>query len=240
MIAPGGDQTRGDSSLFLDASLPATLSCNEAAALAMKAARGAGMAWGLAEEAGFATAWLVERGVDGPASLHAHLTHAEGLDWSDLCPKVAPGAWGAVPGGTLCPIALGATLCDHAALPAGPLSGPPLAIGPVAHPLLLLPFLAVLAGRRGCAVDLAWEDHAVAIGAPDGWLDAAVTALSAQGRLWFELDVRAAPWCPAAPAAPPAIAAATIAGLTDYALRTTVPASVASRAGAGATTPDDD
>ena len=43
-----------------------------------------------------------------------------------------------------------------------------------------------------------------------------------------------------APAAPaPDIAAATIAGLNRLAMRTTVPASDASRAGAGSTTNDD-
>ena len=53
------DQTRGDSTPFFSDTKPAPLSCNEAASLCMKAARGAGMSWGMAEEAGFAAAWLV-------------------------------------------------------------------------------------------------------------------------------------------------------------------------------------
>lgn len=37
---------------------PFTLSRNETESLCMKAARGAGFSWGMAEEAGFATGWL--------------------------------------------------------------------------------------------------------------------------------------------------------------------------------------
>ena len=58
------DQTRGDSTPFFSDTKPAPLSCNEAASLCMKAARGAGMSWGMAEEAGFAAAWLVSHGID--------------------------------------------------------------------------------------------------------------------------------------------------------------------------------
>ena len=60
-IAPH-DQTRGDSTPYIEDGLSASLSRNEVASLCMKAARGAGMSWGLAEEAGFAAAWLVQHG----------------------------------------------------------------------------------------------------------------------------------------------------------------------------------
>ena len=44
-------------------------SLNEIDSLCQKAARGAGLDWGLAEEAGFAAAWLAARGADGAAAL---------------------------------------------------------------------------------------------------------------------------------------------------------------------------
>ena len=45
------------------------VSSNEVDALAKKAAKGAGMPWGLAAEAGKATRWLADRGLPGPAVL---------------------------------------------------------------------------------------------------------------------------------------------------------------------------
>ncbi|MEF9603350.1 DUF3726 domain-containing protein, partial [Paracoccus sp. PXZ] len=45
------------------------LSRNETEALCLKAARGAGMSWGLAEEAAFAAGWLGAHGIDGAGAL---------------------------------------------------------------------------------------------------------------------------------------------------------------------------
>ena len=49
------------------------LSRNEVEALCTKAARGAGMGWGHADEAGGAVGWLQARGIDGAAALLAAL-----------------------------------------------------------------------------------------------------------------------------------------------------------------------
>ncbi|KMW60818.1 hypothetical protein AIOL_000983 [Candidatus Rhodobacter oscarellae] len=45
------------------------MSLGELQALAAKAARGAGLSWGLAEEAGWAVRWLEARGLAGAAAL---------------------------------------------------------------------------------------------------------------------------------------------------------------------------
>lgn len=240
MTGPGGDQTRGDSTLFLDASAAVTLSRNEAASLGMKAARGAGMSWGLAEEAGFATAWLTERGIDGPKHLFDHLTAAQGREWADLCPTVAVGEWRAAPGRSLCPMALGATLCDYAKLPEGRVSAGTIMVGPVDHPLLLIPFLAAIAVEKQATLFLEWDDRIVAVGGRDAWLVEALVALGGHRRLSFELSSRPEPQGEQHLARAPSIETATIAGLTELAMRTTVPASAASRAGAGASTTDND
>lgn len=93
-----------------------SLSRTETRALAVKAARGAGLDWGLAEEAGFATEALAARGIDGLSLLARWLSQH-----------------GASP--LRCPITLGAELADLP--PAGPLR-----LGKVAYPALLLPFLS--------------------------------------------------------------------------------------------------
>ena len=59
----------------------ARLSQNEIEQLCLKAARGAGMSWGLAEEAGFAAAWLAMRGLHGPGGLLAQLRDSMDRPW---------------------------------------------------------------------------------------------------------------------------------------------------------------
>ncbi|GMG81466.1 hypothetical protein LNKW23_06790 [Paralimibaculum aggregatum] len=220
----------------LPAGRGARLSRNEIEALCLKAARGAGMSWGLAEEAGFAAGWLSQRGLDGPGALLAQLRTAEARPWRDICPVIEPGAFRALPEGLLCPIALGAALCDCARLPDADMRAAPIGIGPVSQPLLLVPFLAEVARLRGAALRLGWPQGAVTIG-PDGGVGGDLAALAAAERL--EASLAAAPDAPAAPAAPapeagpPFVPHAILADLDAYALRTTVPASDASRAGAG-------
>lgn len=64
-------------------------SLNEIAALAKRAARGAGLSWGMAEEAGRAARWLASYDLTGPALLCDVLTK------NDRVPQeqVAPSPW---------------------------------------------------------------------------------------------------------------------------------------------------
>ena len=103
-------------------------SLGETAALATKAARGAGMPWGLADETGGAVSWLQARGMPGLAALCRYLkwrSIGSLARWPD-CP--AGGAF-------YCPIAIGTAYMD------GALSVE-LTIENVREPLLLLPFIA--------------------------------------------------------------------------------------------------
>ncbi|WP_168771121.1 DUF3726 domain-containing protein [Palleronia sediminis] len=235
------DQTRGDSTAFFRDLQPAPLSRNEVASLCTKAARGAGMSWGMAEEAGFAAAWLVSHGVDGPGYLSAHLEQADGMAWSELCPTPTPGKWRNADGRTLCPIILGATICDHADLPQGAAAGRRIEFGPVGMPILLVPFLAYLAQARGLAIALSWPGGMARIGAGGTELSAAAALL---GCKTLDLTLDAEPAAPGRPSAAPIpnahTAAETIAILNAFAMRTTVPASEASRAGAGSALGDND
>ena len=78
------------------------LSRAEIAALALKAARGGGLDWGLAEEAAQATDWLCGQGLDGTAALLA------ALEAGGAAPVPADGIWRAAGGAMLCPLRSGA------------------------------------------------------------------------------------------------------------------------------------
>lgn len=235
------DQTRGDSTPFFGDAQPAPLSCDEAAALCMKAARGACMGWGMAEEAGFAAAWLVSHGIDGPSHLLAHLDRVDGWDWADLCPSVRPGVWGNAKGLANCPIILGATLCDYAALPEGPTPQFGLALGQVSVPILLVPFLSEVTRMNGLSFALSWAGGEIVIGGGENWPQASLEALGAP-QLALTLFAKNAPsHRPSAASVSNAkTTAATVAALNVLAMRTTVPASAASRAGAGSTLSDNE
>ena len=114
-------------------------SLTEIDALAAKAARGAGYSWGMAEEAGIATRWLQAKGLPGTTLLLAHLTNMGGTNWPTIAPQIHANTWTTATGTPLCPLATGATLCDHAALITLPLT-----FTSIATPALLLPFAASL------------------------------------------------------------------------------------------------
>lgn len=109
------------------------LSCSEITALATKAARGAGLSWGEAEEAGWACGCLARAGLPGPAMILRVLER------------------GAVP--SVCPLRRGIMLMDHAGLPEGP-GARPLVLREVVEPLVMLPFLVRVAGQLGVGVVL--------------------------------------------------------------------------------------
>ena len=208
----------------------------EIASLATKAARGAGMSWGLAEETGQAVAWLSARGVSCAP------VFADYLDWrtqnshDDLCPH--PDLTGPVSGGgTICPFILGAFLTD------GGVGAEALEIGPVAYPIFLLPFLSgALRGDEDRSLACAWPG---------------AEAVLTRRDLWMLRDDPAALGCPAAtvqiapagsPSSPPRPVSGRIeASLSDlnaisrFAHRTYAPATEASRVGgAGAGLTDND
>ena len=114
------------------------LSLNETEALARKAARGAGLPWGLAEETGKAVRWLALRRLPSLALLADHLEANDGRAYAALAPEDEAGVWRA-PSGRLCPLVVGCALLDRRHDLAG---GRTVETGPVAHPLLLLPAVA--------------------------------------------------------------------------------------------------
>jgi len=112
-------------------------SLNEVETYGRRAARGAGMSWGLAEEAGKASRWLAERGLPGVELLVRLLTANDGRSYSSMAPVIANGRWQAGEG-ALCPVCTGAALSDRIDVLA---RGEEICLSALAYPLLLAPFL---------------------------------------------------------------------------------------------------
>ena len=238
MTVEPNDPTR--SGVSLPAGAVATLSLNEIESLCLKAARGAGMSWGLAEEAGFAAAWLAKRGIDGPTALLSQLKGAAGLAWGEICPVVEVGAMRPLGDGCLCPIALGAALCDFAALPEMAMTQAPLQVGPVSQPILLLPFLSALAAARGEVVEFNWSGETVIVSG-QGQVAGDILSIAMAASVVARISL-----CPSttdfhsSSASAVEIPADTLRQLNDFAICTTVPPSEKSRSDAGAGTSDND
>lgn len=111
-------------------------SLGECRALALKATRGAGASWGIAEEAGFASQWLEHNGLPGVAAMAAYLSTSQlPLRNTDAPP--------------FCPLHLGARISD----------GEPIETGTerlVLQPLLLVPFVALCSNNGG--FEITWEN----------------------------------------------------------------------------------
>ena len=142
-------------------------SLNEIEAEVKKAVRGAGLAWGLAEEGAKAARWLAARAIDPmPAVIDVLDRHAGGNGISTAITLTDDGHWKAP--APLCPITFGATLCDHAR---AIIAGGTMA-GPVARPLLVIPFAARAARLLGRTVSLAMDGDTLQLsarGEPGSW-----------------------------------------------------------------------
>ena len=217
------------------------LSRNETESLCLKAARGAGFAWGLAEEAGFAAGALASEGIDGAAAILTLLTAKLGQPAHSGRPDPSPGHWQSMAQGALCPITTGAALIDSAPLADGPFSRE-TRLDPVATPILLLPFLMRAAEVCARPLLISWPDGALRITPGSGFDRAAASALARYPAL--ALTIQPTPSKPAIPQNPhaklPPVSTAVLDALAALALRTTVPATAASRRGAGSAMTDND
>jgi hypothetical protein len=213
----------------------AVFSLSEIQAVCLKAARGSGLTWGVAEEAGMAAAWLAAAGLPGAELMLGVLEHPHRAP-----PAVAAGTWRAADGGRVCPIAAGATLSDFAALPEGIGKGG-LTIVATACPAVILPFAAQAARRTGRAVRVGWPgvDALLApqghrISGAEGSIAVAVATVSlspAAAESWSLEQLRRTGR---------SVAREVWQRLDDLAMRTTVPATARSHADAGAAALDND
>lgn len=220
-----------------DHSTSIALSLSEIRALATRAARGAGMPWGLAEEAGVAVAGLARMGLPGARWLLALLSGP-----ATSAPVVAIGRW--QPNGvqqSLCPIQVGAALTDHAMLREGLREQHCMLVERVAVPGLVLPFLGQVAARLFCGLKVDWADGSALI-TPDGWCEviAGETSLaeSVADLAIAKSNLRPPPDRLASKSA--TLMEAELQSLEALALATTVPPSQKSRTDAGAAGSDNE
>ncbi len=227
---------------------------SELEALCSKAARGAGMSWGLAEEAGHACGWLSGRGIDASGALAVYLHLMQSQDWSDCFPVVHEQLWRASSKEqSLCPIVLGATLSDYVSVLPALFEGQGLNTSNVHFPYLLLPFLAWVVQDLHRPLYLRVQTHGVCVCVDIGLrvygdldallsIEVAAVCLSLTGpepidgqSLLFHDDAEAQLFSGAV-----SVLASDVASLQQLALLTTVPSSAASRENAGASRSDND
>lgn len=207
------------------------VSLNEVESLTLKACRGAGMSWGMAEEAAQAARWLASRGYAWERSLVALLARRGEIS----PPRVsAHDMRPAAEGTALCPIHAGAAMADLLR------AGESLTLRNALEPMWLAPFAHRRAGQIHTAT-LTWGDGEMEAGA------AAALLLSADRLDWIRVELSAAHSLAAV--ADPAggrssgtpIDPSAWAALEAWAARTYVAASLQSRlAGAGAGLSDND
>ena len=214
------------------------VSLNEIESLSLKACRGAGMSWGLAEEAAQAARWLAGTGLAWDQSLARLLAQRHQISGPSLSGRDIRGA---NDGSPLCPIHAGAAISDLLE------HGTSLTLHDILEPVWLLPF-AHRRAKPGCSVVLDWPIGTIRIGAAA--LEIAEQGVSglAAGRLdWLRAELLSDD--ASAPGAVPVYRrsderladAAAWANLEAWAARTYVAASVQSRiAGAGAGLFDND
>lgn len=208
------------------------ISRGEVEALCMKAARGAGMEWGLAEEAGFSVGWLWAHGVDGTQVLLDHLLTLQTLSGQNRSLMIMKGSWQGQEEAKLCPIFLGAALSDYLGLPEGLVMSGRLMVGPVSQPLLLLPFLASIAKRLNRSVHLAGQGAYVTTTPSGGMVYFAIEQISEQNM--FEISLIDSEFYDIFAVKKMAVKNTILSRLNDFALKTTVAVSDQSRADAGA------
>ena len=208
-------------------------SLNEIEVHCRKAARGAGMHWGLAEEAGKAVRWLAGHELPGPLLLAGLLEQQDGMAYETLVPRTLDGVWRAG-GDGLCPVITGAALADWTGTFD---AGQVIELGPIRYPLLLAFQAGSVAWRSRLAVSLAWDGAGLTVDAHQGLAcggdESALTAATAAGVRVVVGEDAAGYRVPRL--RPRAVDAGVWQRLDAFARRTYAPASEASRlSGAGA------
>jgi hypothetical protein len=218
---------------MIDASL------NEVESVAGKAARGAGLSWGMAEEAAKAARWLAACGLDWSPGLLALLERHSDLA-APMVRQQQP-ILASPSGASLSPLIVGSYLADLAT------EGTDRELGSTAHPLWLLPFAARAATESKTAVVVSWGGVSTTVWPYGGEISgdpAALHILQADRVSWIHLrpgTVAAKPTQTLTRAGRSAIAEDSWQALLRLGARTYVPASEISRTkGAGAGMIDND
>ena len=130
-------------------------SLNEIDAQCKKAARGVGLQWGFAEEIGKAVRWLAAYELPGVSVFADYLKHKDNQpeQLQGPLPGTAANAINPPDGAMLCPLLTGAFLCDAHG------SDENIQLYKLGYPLLLLPYLVQIANTNQTAVSFNYEDN---------------------------------------------------------------------------------
>lgn len=206
------------------------LSLSEISALSCRAIRGAGRSWGEAEEGADAACWLARSGLDWAGALTSLLSRPLGDS-----PVLE-----AVTQENLCPLRTGMMLADFAGLPNGPGKGV-MQISNLCDPVFLLPFIARAASRTQQSLGVEWTGaRAVMTPGTAPWMEGEIAAAGPVAAVivpvsLFERTLK--PWPPTLRAN---LTTLQYQELCTIALKSTVPNSTSSQAGAGAQGNDND
>ena len=141
---------------------PLFCSLNEIQTMATKAARGAGLPWGVADEAGRAVRWLEARGLAGVSALDGALDGLSASDWQHGFPVPDGAAWRAR-SGEIDGLLAGMAIADRADRQSPFVGDDALVLANVRWPLLLLPFLAGVAQAHGMQLSVSAGPQALPI-----------------------------------------------------------------------------
>jgi hypothetical protein len=202
-----------------------TYSLNELQALSKRAARGAGLSWGLAEDAGKALRWLASNAVNATPQLAALLKEYDHNLSCDIRPTDLQSPWTSA-AGWLCPISTGATLSDCAGLFA---SNAELTLASVKYPLLLAGFAADIARQRHQLVGLQWDDVHLHTDGQTLFIRTTANTTAAQSTVKINLGLAPTPDTAQPRASRIALNKTTLDQLTTFAHRTYAPATDESR-----------
>ncbi|MGI9482239.1 MAG: DUF3726 domain-containing protein [Hyphomicrobiales bacterium] len=214
------------------------LSIGEVEGLVLKACRGSGMDWGLAEEAGRAAGWLAAHGLPGLEAFSLFLEGFEPQTHKKRAPCVNENRWSAK-NSTLCPVFTGAALSDVSGILE---KGRVIGLNNVSFPLILVAFAGLSAGRQGKTFIVEWPGVRVVCDAGPATVEGALQALLAReaSRMRMEIgDEHVAN--PLQTKRRGCCSDEAFAALSKQAFKTYVPATAQSRAkGAGAGLSDND
>jgi len=206
------------------------LTMPEISALCLRAARGSGLSWGMAEECSHAATWLAARDFDWADAVLYQLETPSGRQVT-----AGVGRWDA--DAPVCALHVGVALSDFATLPEGPGSDG-VCLGQVSGPLMLVPFAARASQLLGSTLEITLD------GSP--WLRVAGDNVQIHVAEKSNLTVAEVSVFPAPPDHQPPMQTASqsaiishdqLLRLDELALKMTVPSSATSTKGAGA---DDD
>lgn len=213
-------------------------SLNEIEAMSKRAARGAGLSWGMAEEAAKGTRWLSAFGLSGSGLLADLLDLNDQVPFEEVSPVSLTSDMWRAPSDRMSPLIAGASLSDCAVRlqERGAID-----MAEVSFPLLAVPFAGGAALRLGVVVAVEWDGARLATDGHELCVQGSKDALEARHATKVTFTAPAEMTGRSEPVMRADVTPQNWARLSAFAHRTFAPATEESRLlGAGAGLSDND